>query len=123
MQDNFVPSYSNTKRYNRFAFAAAQGNAIEKGANLYESVRLVMQNLRKLPKRKVGGRVRRQMQRLGVVKQSSRARGITGANSKRIWLHADDVEGGITKQFGSSIAELPVIRWSKKAEALYQRWR
>lgn len=99
------------------AFAAAQGN-IGKGANLYESVRLVMQNLRKLPKEKLAEEYA-DMQRLGVVNSQAELRELQELIRKGFG-YADDVEGGITKQFGSSIAELPVIRWSKKAEALYQ---
>ena len=99
------------------AFAAAQGN-IGKGANLYESVRLVYENLRRLPAEKLAQEYA-DLQRLGIVNSQAELRELQELVRKGFGF-ADDVDGAVTKGFGSKISELPVIRWSKKAEALYQ---
>ena len=99
------------------AFAAAQGN-IGKGANLYESVRLVFENLRRLPKEKLAQEYA-DLQRLGIVNSQAELRELQELVRKGFGF-ADDVDGAVTKGFGSKLSELPVIRWSKKAEALYQ---
>ena len=99
------------------AFAAAQGN-IGKGANLYESVRLVYENLRRLPAEKLAQEYA-DLQRLGIVNSQAELRELQELVRKGFGF-ADDVDGAVTKGFGSKLSELPVIRWSKKAEALYQ---
>ena len=113
----FLSPVTQIRNVTTASFAAAQGN-IGKGANLYESVRLVYENLRRLPAEKLAQEYA-DLQRLGIVNSQAELRELQELVRKGFGF-VDDVDGAVTKGFGSKLSELPVIRWSKKAEALYQ---
>ena len=103
------------------AFAAAQGN-IGKGANLWESMRLVFENLRKLPDDQLAKEYA-DLQRLGIVNSQAELRELQELVRKGFG-YTDDFDGQATKRFGANMSDNMVMRFikggAKKAESLYQ---
>jgi hypothetical protein len=103
------------------AFAAAQGN-IGKGANLWESMRLVFENLRKLPDDQLAKEYA-DLQRLGIVNSQAELRELQELVRKGFG-YTDDFDGQATKRFGANMSDNMVMRYikggAKKAESLYQ---
>jgi hypothetical protein len=103
------------------AFAAAQGN-IGKGANLWESMRLVFENLRKLPDEQLAKEYA-DLQRLGIVNSQAELRELQELVRKGFG-YTDDFDGQATKRFGANMSDNMVMRFikggAKKAESLYQ---
>ena len=106
------------------AFAAAQGN-IGKGANLWESVGLVFNNLRKMPPEKAAEEFK-ELQRLGIVNSQAELRELQELVAKGFgYTDQRMVEGvPVTERFGSRLSDNKVMDWIKKkgkgAENLYQ---
>ena len=106
------------------AFAAAQGN-IGKGANLYESVGLVFNNLRKMPPEKAAEEFK-ELQRLGIVNSQAELRELQELVAKGFgYTDEKTVEGlAATRKFGSRLTDNPVLGFIQKkgktAENLYQ---
>jgi len=103
------------------AFAAAQGN-VGKGANLWESMRLVFENLRRLPDEQLAKEYA-DLQRLGIVNSQAELRELQELVRKGFG-YTDDFDGQATKRFGSNLSDNMVMRFlkggTKKAESLYQ---
>jgi hypothetical protein len=106
------------------AFAAAQGN-VGKGANLYESVGLVFNNLRKMPPEKAAEEFK-ELQRLGIVNSQAELRELQELVAKGFGYTDEKTVEGIaaTRKFGSNLTDNPILgfikRKGKSAENLYQ---
>jgi hypothetical protein len=106
------------------AFAAAQGN-VGKGANLYESVGLVFNNLRKMPPEKAAEEFK-ELQRLGIVNSQAELRELQELVAKGFGYTDEKTVEGIaaTRKFGSNLTDNPILGFIKKkgksAENLYQ---
>ena len=106
------------------AFAAAQGN-VGKGANLWESVGLVFNNLKNLPPEKAAEEFK-ELQRLGIVNSQAELRELQELVAKGFG-YTDDTAGegfASVRKFGSKITDNPILGFvkksGKKAESLYQ---
>ena len=106
------------------AFAAAQGN-IGKGANLYESVGLVFNNLKRMPPEKAAEEFK-ELQRLGIVNSQAELRELQELVAKGFGYTDEKTVEGIaaTRKFGSNLTDNPILGFIKKkgkgAENLYQ---
>ena len=106
------------------AFAAAQGN-VGKGANLYESVGLVFNNLKRMPPEKAAEEFK-ELQRLGIVNSQAELRELQELVAKGFGYTDEKTVEGIaaTRKFGSNLTDNPVLGFIKKkgkgAENLYQ---
>ena len=106
------------------AFAAAQGN-IGKGANLYESVALVMNNLRNMPPEKAAKEYQNLL-KLGVVNSQAELRELQELVAKGFgYTDEKTVEGlAATRKFGSNLTDNPILGFlrnrGKNAENFYQ---
>ena len=106
------------------AFAAAQGN-IGKGANLYESLALVMNNLRKMPPEEAAKEYQNLL-KLGVVNSQAELRELQELVAKGFgYTDEKTVEGlAATRKFGSNLTDNPILGFlrnrGKNAENFYQ---
>lgn len=106
------------------AFAAAQGN-VGKGANLYESVGLVFNNLKRMPPEKAAEEFK-ELQRLGIVNSQAELRELQELVAKGFGYTDEKTVEGIaaTRKFGSNLTDNPILGFIKKkgksAENLYQ---
>ena len=106
------------------AFAAAQGN-IGKGANLWESVGLVFNNMKNLPPEKAAA-LYKELQREGIVNSQAELRELQELVAKGFGYNDDAIGEGFSsvRKFGSKITDNPIIGFfktaGKKAENLYQ---
>ena len=106
------------------AFAGMQGN-VGRGVNLFESMRLVGQNLSSLPKDEAFAKLDK-LQRLGVINSQAELRELQELISKGFDYRDEAIVGGlpVARRFGSSLTDNPIGKFirgaGQKAEDLYQ---
>jgi hypothetical protein len=106
------------------AFAGMQGN-VGRGVNLFESMRLVGQNLSSMPKDEAFAKLGK-LQRLGVINSQAELRELQELISRGFDYREEALVEGlpVTRRFGSALTDNPIGRFvrgaGQKAEDLYQ---